>query len=227
MILVSDHEPLQWLRKQKDPRGKFGRWILELEQYDYHFKHKPGKDIPGPDALSRINTSKERSDLEDDTYFEDHVYKVEIVDLEGMDDWKELIRREQFNDKTIDTARRQLESTNSIKRGRFKNYSQMFLQDGLVVKSGRIMVPNSLKYQVTRDYHDEDHWGVENTYKRISEKYYWPNMKQYVNEYIRGCIHCTKNKHENTKPQAFLKPQNWAEYFPRQAIALDMATMIE
>ena len=99
LILISDHEPLQWLRKQKDPRGKFGRWILELEQYDYHFKHKPGKDIPGPDALSRISTSKERSDLEDDTYFEDHVYKVEIVDLKGMDDWKELICKEQFNDK--------------------------------------------------------------------------------------------------------------------------------
>ena len=149
-----------------------------------------------------------------------------MVDLEGMDDWKELLRREQSKDTTIETARRQLDNTNNIRRGRFKNCAQMFLQDGLVVKSGRILVPNSLKYQVTRDYHNEDHWGVENTCKNISEKYYWPNMKQYVSEYVGGCNDCTKNKHSNSKPKAFLKPQNWAEHFPRQAIALDLATMV-
>ena len=31
LILRSDHEPLQWLRNQADPRGKFTRWIMELE----------------------------------------------------------------------------------------------------------------------------------------------------------------------------------------------------
>ena len=102
----------------------------------------------------------------------------------------------------------------------------MFLQDGLVVKSGRILVPNNLKYQVTRDFHDADHWGAENTYKEISKKYYWPNMKRYIDEYVASCDTCTKTKHSNSKPKAYLKPHNWAEYFPRQAIALDLATMV-
>jgi hypothetical protein len=226
LILISDHEPLQWLRKQKDPRGKFSRWILELEQYDYQFKHKPGRDNAGPDALSRIETSKDNSDLEGEDVFENHIYKVEMVNVADVDEWKELLRREQSRDSTIEVAKQQLTNIEQIKRGRFKRFGQMFLQDDLVVKSGRILVPNSLKYQITRDFHEQDHWGTENTYKNIAAKYYWPNMKQYVKEYVDSCENCMKNKHANTKPKAYLKPNNWAEHFPRQAIALDLATMV-
>ena len=32
---ISDHNPLVWLRQQKDPRGKFARWIQELEMFNY------------------------------------------------------------------------------------------------------------------------------------------------------------------------------------------------
>ena len=29
-IINTDHNPLLWLFKKKDPRGKFARWIMEL-----------------------------------------------------------------------------------------------------------------------------------------------------------------------------------------------------
>ena len=41
-VLNSDHNPLVHLREQKDPRGKFSRWILELEEFDYIVKYVPG-----------------------------------------------------------------------------------------------------------------------------------------------------------------------------------------
>ena len=96
------------VEKQKDPRGKFSRWILELEQCDYQFKHKPGRDIAGPDALSRIETSKDNSDLEGKDIFENHIYKVEVVNISGEDEWKELLRREQSGDSTVEIAKQQL-----------------------------------------------------------------------------------------------------------------------
>ena len=43
-------------KQQKDPQSKFGRWIMELEQYNYPFKYRPGADHIAPDALSRIET---------------------------------------------------------------------------------------------------------------------------------------------------------------------------
>ena len=66
MVLRSDHERLQWLRKQHDPRGKFSRWIMELEQYEYRFEYKPGKDNAGPDALGRVEVGRTESDEMDE-----------------------------------------------------------------------------------------------------------------------------------------------------------------
>ena len=51
--LMSDHNPLTHLRKQKDPRGKFGRWITELEEYDYSIRYVPGKENIKADTLSK------------------------------------------------------------------------------------------------------------------------------------------------------------------------------
>ena len=31
VIISSDHNPLVWLRQKRDPRGRFARWLLELE----------------------------------------------------------------------------------------------------------------------------------------------------------------------------------------------------
>ena len=35
VILITDYNPLQWLRAQKDPRGKFARWLIDLEELPY------------------------------------------------------------------------------------------------------------------------------------------------------------------------------------------------
>lgn len=42
VIILTDHNPLKWLRRQKDPRNKFARWILELESYDYQIEYRDG-----------------------------------------------------------------------------------------------------------------------------------------------------------------------------------------
>lgn len=220
LVLRSDHEPLQWLRKQRDPRGKFSRWIMELEQYDYKFEYKPGKDIEGPDALSRIAVGKTKTDGEDP--LEENVYVVKIA---SMEDWKELLKKEQRNDKSINIAREQLEQQNNVLLGRYKNYKQLFIQDGLMTKSGRIIVPSSLRYQVTKDFHDLHHWGITNTYKEIKKNYYWSGMENYIQQYCASCDTCLQTKSPNKKPKAELKPQQWENNEPGQAIALDLATL--
>ena len=35
IYLVTDHDSLKWFRTQPDPRGKFGRWLIELEKLNY------------------------------------------------------------------------------------------------------------------------------------------------------------------------------------------------
>ena len=224
LTLISDHEPLQWLRKQKDPRNKFSRWIMELEQYPYEFKYRPGVEHQGPDTLSRIDTGTP-SKTDDETKFEGHVYMVEMKDIKEPDEWKKLLVAEQIRDNAINIAREQLLDRGKIAIGRFKSFNKLYIQDGLLVKAGRIVVPNSLKYQIVRDFHSSNHWGAANTLNDVKKSYYWPNMQKYIEEYCASCEGCLRSKHMNVKSKAPLKPINWAQYHPRQAIALDLATM--
>ena len=51
-VFNSDHNPLVYLQAQKDPRGKFRRWITELEEYDYTVKYVQGVDNIKADPFS-------------------------------------------------------------------------------------------------------------------------------------------------------------------------------
>ena len=52
--LITDHLALKWLQIAKMPLGRRARWIMELQQYDFTIKHRPGKQNANADALSRI-----------------------------------------------------------------------------------------------------------------------------------------------------------------------------
>lgn len=53
--IVTDHSALKWLQTCKIPKGRRARWIMELQQYDFTIRHRPGKTNTNADALSRIN----------------------------------------------------------------------------------------------------------------------------------------------------------------------------
>lgn len=52
--LETDHQPLSWLAKLKEPNARLNRWKLRLQEYDYSIKYKKGSTNYVADALSRI-----------------------------------------------------------------------------------------------------------------------------------------------------------------------------
>ena len=64
---------------------------------------------------------------------------------------------------------------------------------------------NDLKRGVIHFYHETPsagHPGIGNTYELMKRDFWWPNMKQDVEQYVKGCAACQANK-INTHP---LKP---------------------
>ena len=37
----SDHQPLKWLKSTAKLKGKFARWALTLQKYDFEIVHRP------------------------------------------------------------------------------------------------------------------------------------------------------------------------------------------
>ena len=64
-----------YLRKQKDPRGKFGSWIPELEEYHYTVENIPAEDNAKANLLLR---SQAANGQQPQSSFEDKIYAMMI-----------------------------------------------------------------------------------------------------------------------------------------------------
>jgi len=51
--VVTDHQSLRWLQKLEEPSGRLGRWLIELQQYDFEVRYRKGSLNWIADALSR------------------------------------------------------------------------------------------------------------------------------------------------------------------------------
>ena len=71
--VITDHDPLTYLRSIDQPQGRLARWVLKLEQYNFKVKHLPGKAIPHADALSRQTPTMAAVNLPHDMTLKDLV----------------------------------------------------------------------------------------------------------------------------------------------------------
>lgn len=82
-LVETDHNPLVWLYKIKEPNSRLFRWKLRLEEYNFTVNYKKGKQNNVADALSRIEiNNNESEDLENASIFPNTDELPEISDEE-------------------------------------------------------------------------------------------------------------------------------------------------
>ena len=146
VYLITDHIPLLWMKKQKDPRNTFARWIMELEDLDYEVVYRKGSDNTVADTLSRgTNFYDEKVNCENT--FEDRVYV-----LSGDPEWINELRSAQENDEAIKRAKEQFKQ-GGICSGKFKSYRDMNITDDMLCRGRQVAVPNALKGKVISMVH--------------------------------------------------------------------------
>ena len=72
-ILRSDHNPLTHLREKQNPQGKLGRWLSELEEYDYAVEYICGKENLKAGALSHNEAASPNQPTSD---FDNKIYAL-------------------------------------------------------------------------------------------------------------------------------------------------------
>lgn len=77
----TDHNPLVWLYKIKEPNSRLIRWKLKLEEFDFTIVYKKGKENYVADALSRVEIHNTEKDDVDSI----HVNIDEIPNLTDID----------------------------------------------------------------------------------------------------------------------------------------------
>ena len=92
---------------------------------------------------------------------------------------------------------------------------------------GKLYVPNDteIRREILKECHDSrtaGHPGRDCTLELVSRHYWWPLMRSFVDQYVRGCDQCQRFKsapHPRTDPLPIAVPEG-----PWQVIGVDLVT---
>ena len=217
IIFISDHNPLRWLRRQRDPRGKFVRWIQELEGWNYEIRYVKGADNAAADFLSRIDSEVDHRVNDEYEFMDRLVYNIPTAGT-----LYDELRSEQTLDPAIAFAAEQLTERGVVSYGRYRNQRLAF-SNTLVTREDRILVPEHFRNTILTRIHNASHPGIKRTLHLLKRQFTWDGIHRDTRAFCKACNVCQREKSKN-KTDEPLKPIRAASK-PRQMIAYDVATL--
>ncbi|KAJ9507622.1 hypothetical protein QJQ45_019189 [Haematococcus lacustris] len=201
-IVETDNSATTHVLTQSNLTGRQMRWTQRLAEFDITFVHKAGKHHTVPDALSR------RPDHQ--------LTALSIVDPDPS--FFSTFDRHAPEDPAYQAALSQALSPPSP-----SSPTHLQVIEGRLYTTStppRLYIPSSpLRAQLLHEAHDAHtaaHLGRAKTLERLQRHFYWPQMHKTVQEYVRTCDKCQRNKATNQLPPGLLQPlpipsRNWQQ----------------
>lgn len=187
-LVSTDQKSLKELLHQKIITGEQQNWAAKLLGYDFDIVYKPGKLNKGADALSRVGEYGEIRTVCTYPRWEDH----------------QLIATEVQQDAKLKHVIMELQNDPST-------HPEFSLQQGILLYKGRLVLSHtsSLIPQMLKEFHATPHGGHSGflrTYRRLAANIYWVGMKNTVQEFVRSCDTCQRQKYMASSPAGLLQP---------------------
>lgn len=194
--VITDHAALKWLMNIKDPNGRLSRWGLKLQELEMEVIHRAGALHRDADAMSRIDE-------------ENIIRKIRTDNNQQYEEVKVAQRRnEELRPIILYLKTQELIDKNEEKNAIIIMESSAYeLIDGLLYRvlpinktkkeEIRLVIPSTMKEQILRDFHNakmSGHFGINKTYFKIRERYYWKNMYKDVKQWVSQCFTCNARK---------------------------------
>ncbi|THG98615.1 hypothetical protein EW145_g7397 [Phellinidium pouzarii] len=221
-IIWCDHKNLSYFQAAHHLTPCQSRWNLFLSQFDISITHKPGKDIPGADSLSRRSDYGTEPD-EEQTLLPDALFIGRIdVDLHNC------IKDAQTTDQLANTI---LHAKTLNIPSPFKfSLDDRTIDSNLLLFCKRIYFPDNkdLKQQILHLFHDLPsfgHPGIFKTTSLIRQHYWWPGLTIFIKNFINGCAACQQmkiNTHPTTPPLTPIPAD--PSTLPFQSVSIDFIT---
>ena len=188
--VVTDHASLKWLDNIKDPTGRLGRWALKMQQYDFTIIHRKGTDNVVPDAFSRL-------------YEDVPLDLISVGDGPVKDEWyANLCNAVENNPEKYPAF--------CLKEGQLYKYISVGKKSPYQYVR---VIPENLRKKILEECHDSaigGHFGVDKTWNRVRQLYYFPRMKQFIRAYISKCHLCIAHKPILARPAGLMGCQRTA-----------------
>ena len=216
--LRTDHRALGWLlSKEPKASARISGWLATLMEYPIVIDYVRGSENNIADALSRLDSVAVDNELLADLARGVPSFAVpatQVDRLEARTDWLAVQRADGTMSVVAELLRRRarLEHADIELNLQLKPFADVWQQ--LVVEnelmkrcneravSTRVVVPAQLREEVFRSLHEPAHYGNEATLRRISQRFWWPRVRNDVSAVVRACEVCDRDRVANPSPRA-------------------------
>ena len=207
--LHTDHKPLVPILSSKSLDtlpARVQRFRMRLMRYQFSISHVPGKDLHIADTLSRAPTSQSTPSDDQFCCHVDNFVHLVTGSLPVTDERLQQISRLQDEDAVCQQLKQYCldgwPETCKIK-GLVKLYrqvsSEIAIQDGLLMRNNRIIIPSLLHQEILDKIHT-GHQGIHKCRKRARQSVWWPGISRQLEDLIRSCPHCCKERLQSVEP---------------------------
>ncbi|KAL1924530.1 uncharacterized protein VTP21DRAFT_4184 [Calcarisporiella thermophila] len=201
-ILVTDHSALLNIFNSENPVGRIARWSMYLREYDYVVRHRKVSLNPA-DALSRLPVNIIGED-EDGSGEGDGVDGEAAVDID--DGQRRRIRQAMDLAKWITiyqylTELRYLNDCDERMRRKIRRWSAKFRAENgkLFLRRPRGEYPIEVLHTgnaeaTVQRVHEESHLGINNTWRKLKERFTGPQLFEVVKKVVQTCVRCQERK---------------------------------
>jgi Integrase zinc binding domain/RNase H-like domain found in reverse transcriptase len=210
--VVTDHKNLEYFCTTRILSRRQARWSTFLSRFNMVIRFRPGRLGTKPDALTRqpdlypkgegkpygtvnpqncrpgFSSTQLSTSLRATVMLPVALRGIITMDIEELQ--KDILSAYD-TDPAVQLFR--ADSDNS-------KYSRWSVDDvGFVWIDQRILVPESgdLRLRVLQSFHDHPvsgHFGVNKTLLVIRREYTWPNIREFVVDYVKSCTTCARSK---------------------------------
>ena len=197
-VRIDDHKNLTYYREARKLNRRQARWSLYLSEFNVKLVHTPGHKMVQSDALSRRPdfVPDTDNDNEDIVMLPDSLF-IRLIDTELQ---QRIANCNTMDRDATDALVTLLEQGPTTIRNDLDDWTvEKFNGKNILFFKGKNYIPQDeeLRRDITKMFHDHEtagHPGELETFNSINHHYWWPGLRTYVKNYVRGCGVCQQFK---------------------------------
>jgi RNase H-like domain found in reverse transcriptase/Integrase zinc binding domain/Reverse transcriptase (RNA-dependent DNA polymerase) len=179
--VITDHANLQYYHQLQKINQRVARYLADLADYQFMLVHKLGTSNKADHLSRRPDYDEGKGDNEDVRVLLDKLFANAIMSLD--------VEQAVYDQQAAAVAQIQ---------GWAKDHGLVSINHHWFKGNKPVVADNlSLQQSILRMYHDHKsagHPGIFNTYASVARDYWWPDMKRFVVQYVKGCAVCQSTK---------------------------------
>ncbi len=185
VVVLMDHNNLQYWQHPQRINRRIARYLLRLADYDIQLKHQPGVTNRANHLSRQPDYNQGTEDNSEIMALPNHLF-ANIINLATLQE--DVCQSQKDHEPMLYTWEKKYHLTKTPE-GWYKDHRLVVVED------------NVLRRGVTHLIHTSDttgHPGTAKTIALLNRNYWWPGIKGFATQYVRGCALCQSHKNITT-----------------------------